>query len=54
VTMATHGKVPFGVFRDVQRPVYDELMTQQIEVETAKKPGDLEALLHAGETWQVA
>jgi 2-oxoglutarate ferredoxin oxidoreductase subunit beta len=54
VTMATHGKVPFGVFRDVQRPVYDELMSQQIETETAKKPGDLTALLHAGETWAVA
>jgi 2-oxoglutarate ferredoxin oxidoreductase subunit beta len=45
--------VPFGVFRDVQRPVYDELMSQQIETETAKKPGDLTALLHAGETWAV-
>jgi 2-oxoglutarate ferredoxin oxidoreductase subunit beta len=54
VSMATHGKVPFGVFRDVQRPVYDELMAQQIETETAKKPGDLTALLHAGETWAVA
>ena len=54
VTMATHGKVPFGVFRDVQRPVYDELMQAQIETETAKQPGDLAALLGAGETWQVA
>jgi 2-oxoglutarate ferredoxin oxidoreductase subunit beta len=54
VTMATHGKVPFGVFRDVERPVYDELMAQQIETEIAKHPGDLGALLHAGETWQVA
>ncbi len=53
VTMATHGKVPFGVFREVQRPVYDELMAEQIETERAKKPGDLAALLGAGETWQV-
>jgi 2-oxoglutarate ferredoxin oxidoreductase subunit beta len=51
--MATHGKVPFGIFRDVERPVYDELMAGQIEREQAKKPGDLAELLHAGETWQV-
>jgi len=54
VTMATHGKVPFGIFRDVERPVYDELMTEQVDRETAKKPGDLGALLRAGETWRVA
>jgi 2-oxoglutarate ferredoxin oxidoreductase subunit beta len=54
VTMATHGKVPFGIFRDVQRPVSDELMAEQIETERAKKPGDLAPLLHAGETWRVA
>jgi 2-oxoglutarate ferredoxin oxidoreductase subunit beta len=53
VTMATHGKVPFGVFRDVERPVYDELMSAQIEAERAKKVGDLAALLSAGETWRV-
>ena len=39
VTMATHGKVPFGIFRDVERPVYDELMSEQIDRETAKRPG---------------
>jgi 2-oxoglutarate ferredoxin oxidoreductase subunit beta len=53
VTMATHGKVPFGVFRDVERPVYDEQMTAQIEREQERKPGDLAALLEAGETWVV-
>jgi hypothetical protein len=34
--------------------VYDELMSAQIEAERAKKPGDLAALLSAGETWRVA
>ena len=53
ITMATHGKVPFGVFRDVDRPVYDEQMAKQIEDAKAKKPGDLAALLGAGDTWQI-
>ena len=53
VTMATHGKVPFGVFRDVERPVYDEQLAQQIEKAQAKQSGDLAALLSAGDTWQI-
>ena len=39
VTMATHGKVPFGVFRDVERPVYDELMAEQIEPRDGEAAG---------------
>ena len=54
VTMATHGKVPFGVFRDVERPVYDEQLAQQIEKAQAKQSGDLAALLSAGDTWQIS
>ena len=43
-----------GVFRDVQRPVYGELMERQIEAATAKLgPGDLRKLLHSGDTWEV-
>ena len=53
VTMATHGKVPFGVFRDIERPVYDEQMTAQIAREQERKAGDLAELLHAGDTWDV-
>ncbi len=47
VTQATHGGTPVGIFRDVERPVYDELMAEQIETATAKRgAGDLAALLH--------
>jgi 2-oxoglutarate/2-oxoacid ferredoxin oxidoreductase subunit beta len=44
-----------GVFRDVPRPVYGELMEQQIEAATAKLgQGDLDKLLNSGDTWVVA
>src|SRR6266568_2423275 len=49
------GATPIGVFRSVQRPVYDDLMAEQLETATAQRgKGDLEALLYAGETWVVA
>ena len=48
------GPAPIGVFRDVERPVYDELMAAQLEeARRAGGEGDLEALLHAGDTWQI-
>jgi 2-oxoglutarate ferredoxin oxidoreductase subunit beta len=48
------GPTPIGVFRDVDRPVYDELMAQQLAAAREQKgEGDLEALLHAGDTWTV-
>ena len=30
VTQATHGGTPVGVFRNVERPVYDDLMAEQL------------------------
>jgi 2-oxoglutarate ferredoxin oxidoreductase subunit beta len=54
ITFETHGKVPIGVFRDVQRPVYDELMAGQIDEARGKGAGELEALLHAGDTWSIS
>jgi 2-oxoglutarate/2-oxoacid ferredoxin oxidoreductase subunit beta len=43
------------VFRDVERAVYDDLMAAQIETATEKQgKGDLGALLHSGETWQIS
>jgi 2-oxoglutarate ferredoxin oxidoreductase subunit beta len=49
------GTLPIGVFRDVERPVYDELLAAQLdEAKEAGGEGDLEALLHAGDTWQIA
>ena len=55
ITHATHGEAPFGVFRDVERPVYDELMAEQIAAAKEKRgEGDLRELLHAGDTWTIA
>jgi 2-oxoglutarate ferredoxin oxidoreductase subunit beta len=45
---------PIGIFRSVEHPCYEDMMTQQID--TAKQrmgEGDLEALLNAGDTWVV-
>jgi 2-oxoglutarate/2-oxoacid ferredoxin oxidoreductase subunit beta len=54
ITHATHGKAPLGVFRDVERPVYDELMAGQIATAKEKRgEGDLRELLHAGDTWTI-
>ncbi|MFA5565549.1 MAG: 2-oxoacid:ferredoxin oxidoreductase subunit beta [Acidimicrobiia bacterium] len=45
---------PIGVFRDVERPVYDEQVAAQVEsVYEQSGPGDLEALLNSGTTWTV-
>jgi len=55
ITFETDGAVPLGVFRSVERPVYDDLMGEQLE--TAREQsgeGDLSALLHSGDTWTVA
>ena len=30
VTQATHGGTPVGIFRNVERPVYDDLMAEQL------------------------
>jgi 2-oxoglutarate ferredoxin oxidoreductase subunit beta len=46
---------PIGVFRDVERPHYGELVDQQVLAAAERKgPGDLEALLHSGSTWTVS
>jgi 2-oxoglutarate ferredoxin oxidoreductase subunit beta len=51
---STHKPTPIGVFRDVDRPVYDELMAEQLEAASAKQGrGDLVKLLHGGDTWQL-
>ena len=54
ITHTTHGKTPLGVFRDVERPVYDELMAEQLEKAREKRgPGDLAELLRTGDTWTI-
>jgi 2-oxoglutarate/2-oxoacid ferredoxin oxidoreductase subunit beta len=55
LTQGTCGATPIGIFRAVQRPVYDELMAEQLETAQAQKgEGDLEKLLHAGDTWMIS
>ncbi|HEV2450321.1 MAG TPA: 2-oxoacid:ferredoxin oxidoreductase subunit beta [Streptosporangiaceae bacterium] len=46
--------VPIGVFRQVPRDSYDELMAAQIDTARARQgTGDLGALLAGGDTWQI-
>jgi 2-oxoglutarate ferredoxin oxidoreductase subunit beta len=48
------GVTPIGVFRAVDRPTYDDLVNDQIDEAVAKAgPGDLAALLAAGDTWTI-
>jgi 2-oxoglutarate ferredoxin oxidoreductase subunit beta len=45
---------PMGIFRDVERPVYEEMMFNQIREATARLgPGDLQKLFAEGDTWTV-
>jgi 2-oxoglutarate ferredoxin oxidoreductase subunit beta len=53
LTRESCGATPIGVFRDVERPVYDDLMSEQIETAREQKQGDLGGLLHAGDTWTI-
>jgi 2-oxoglutarate ferredoxin oxidoreductase subunit beta len=44
---------PIGVFRSVERPSYDELMTEQVEQAKAAAPADLVDLLRGRDTWTI-
>ncbi|MEU1168022.1 2-oxoacid:ferredoxin oxidoreductase subunit beta, partial [Streptomyces sp. NPDC005921] len=45
---------PIGVFRAVERPVYDSQMTEQLDTAVEQHgKGDLAALLAGGDTWTV-
>jgi 2-oxoglutarate ferredoxin oxidoreductase subunit beta len=55
ITFDTDGAVPLGVFRRVERAVYDDLMGEQLEAARERQgEGDLEALLHSSDTWTVS
>ena len=54
LTRESAGATPIGVFRDVERPVYDALMNEQLEAAVEQKAGDLGALLTAGDTWAIS
>jgi 2-oxoglutarate ferredoxin oxidoreductase subunit beta len=54
ISHTPQGPTPIGIFRDIERAVYDELMAEQIATATEKRgAGDLRELLHAGDTWQI-
>jgi len=45
---------PVGIFRAVERTTYEDLMVDQIDAAIAKSgPGNLDKLIHSGETWTV-
>jgi 2-oxoglutarate ferredoxin oxidoreductase subunit beta len=45
---------PLGVFRAVEKPVYSQLLMEQVRNAQAEKAADLDALFRQGETWVVA
>ncbi|MBN2371433.1 MAG: 2-oxoacid:ferredoxin oxidoreductase subunit beta [Vicinamibacteria bacterium] len=54
--MSDHADLPtpIGVFRDVQRPCYEDSVRAQIrEITKEQGAGDLEKLLRAGSSWEV-
>jgi 2-oxoglutarate ferredoxin oxidoreductase subunit beta len=53
LTRETNGATPIGIFRDVDRGVYDDQMAEQLREAKEKREGDLHALLHAGDTWTI-
>lgn len=49
----SHLPRPFGVFYQVERPTYDDMMSDQIKMAKEKKPADLDKLLKGNETWNI-
>jgi 2-oxoglutarate ferredoxin oxidoreductase subunit beta len=48
------GPTPVGIFRDIERPTYGEIMGRELEEAREQvTEDDLTALLHAGGTWTV-
>jgi 2-oxoglutarate ferredoxin oxidoreductase subunit beta len=45
---------PMGVFRSVQKPTYDRMMADQLDVAATEGSDDLDALLAGGDTWTVS
>jgi 2-oxoglutarate ferredoxin oxidoreductase subunit beta len=55
LTLGTVGAAPIGVFRDVERPSYDELMEGQLAAAAESRgKGDLAALIGSGDTWAIS
>ncbi|MGH3506088.1 MAG: 2-oxoacid:ferredoxin oxidoreductase subunit beta [Nocardioidaceae bacterium] len=50
----TMAHVPIGIFRQVERPTYDDLVREQIASAQDAGEGDLAALLAGSDTWMVS
>ncbi|MGH3425851.1 MAG: 2-oxoacid:ferredoxin oxidoreductase subunit beta, partial [Nocardioidaceae bacterium] len=47
-------RAPVGIFRDVERPTYDDLARQQVtSAQEMSGHGDLQALIDGPDTWQI-
>jgi 2-oxoglutarate ferredoxin oxidoreductase subunit beta len=54
MTYHSHLPRPIGVFLSVERPTYEAEMCRQIEFSKEKQgEGNMESLLHSGETWTI-
>jgi 2-oxoglutarate/2-oxoacid ferredoxin oxidoreductase subunit beta len=51
---AEHLPRPFGVFYQTERPVYEEMMQEQIDLAKEKRTADLDRLLKGSEVWNIA
>ena len=55
LTYPALGAVPLGVFRSVERPVYDEAVAAQIaDAREQRGDGDLAGLLAGADTWEIS
>jgi 2-oxoglutarate ferredoxin oxidoreductase subunit beta len=45
---------PVGVFRAIDKPVYDQLLMQQVCEAEAHTAPDMNALYRQGQTWDVS
>jgi 2-oxoglutarate ferredoxin oxidoreductase subunit beta len=55
LAMSPTGPTPIGIFRQVDRPVYGDLVQAQLDDVAARRgPGDLSKLLAGSDTWEVA
>ena len=55
LTWESAGAVPLGVFRSVSRPVYEDLVHEQVRTSVEQRgEGDLATLLHGADTWSIS
>ena len=52
LTWEKDGVIPLGVFRDVQKDAYDDLVAAQLA--NARGTNDLQALVGSGDTWDIS